>query len=64
MQRIVLNYLIKVFGNKIAKKSEYSLTDSYGKFINPNNSIQNKNIILFFQVLSFVMTMFVIGQYL
>lgn len=48
MQKIVLEYLINVFGNRIAKNSEYELTDPYGKFINPKNPSQNKNIILFF----------------
>lgn len=48
MQKIILDYLVSVFGDKIAKRSQYSLSDPYWKFINPNNVSGNKNIVLFF----------------
>ena len=48
MQQKVLDYFVKVFGNKLATTDNYNLTDNFGKFIDPKNPQNNKNILLFF----------------
>lgn len=48
MQKMIIDYLKRVFGEKLANKNEYKVYDELSKFINPFSPEKNKNILTFF----------------